>query len=57
MVPKLHGYDNPRFSEQMYAMNVSRNDDKNVMDDQILLETMDGFDEDAYLERMNRQGI
>ena len=28
-----------------------------IADDQILLETMDGFDEDAYLERMNRQGI
>ena len=27
---------------------------ENTMDEKILLETMDGFDEDAYLERMNR---
>merc|ERR1712038_1103734 len=26
----------------------------NEMDEKILLETMEGFDEDAYLERMNR---
>ena len=26
----------------------------NGMDEKILLETMEGFDEDAYLERMNR---
>ena len=29
-------------------------EDDNSMDEKILLETMDGFDEDAYLERMNR---
>ena len=27
---------------------------ENGMDEKILLETMEGFDEDAYLERMNR---
>ena len=39
-----------------YREFVSSSNDgyENTMDEKILLETMDGFDEDAHLERMNR---
>ena len=41
-----------RTSENLSQENAIKDD--NSMDEKILLETMDGFDEDAYLERMNR---
>ena len=41
-----------RTSENLSQENGIKDD--NSMDEKILLETMDGFDEDAYLERMNR---
>ena len=41
-----------RTSENSSQENAIKDD--NSMDEKILLETMDGFDEDAYLERMNR---